>query len=112
MGFCKTKFAPMPKASCVVVFLPFSTANATEVLLLGVFLSSFRTVSPPSRSSQSTITASNLSEISFSLPARASGQISTSIDRLSSVGRITDTNSASWLRSRDSNVIRSILESP
>ncbi|SPF44666.1 hypothetical protein SBA1_550031 [Candidatus Sulfotelmatobacter kueseliae] len=109
IGFCRTKFAPMPKASWVVVFLPFRMANVTEFLLLGVLLRPCNTSSPPFRSSQSTMTASNFSEIRMSAADRASWQISTSIESFSSVGRITRTNSGSWLRRSDSNVMLVIL---
>src|SRR5450759_5454787 len=84
-------------------------AKATEFLLLGVVLRPCRTANPPFRSSQSTITASNLSEIRILAPALASWQISTSIDSFSSVGRITRTTSGSLLRTRESNVIPPIL---
>ena len=72
IGFCSTKFAPMPKACCVVVRFPFRMAKVTEFLLLGVPRRPCNTPSPPFRSSQSTMTASNFSEIRMSAAARAS----------------------------------------
>ena len=95
----------MPKASCVVVFLPLSTAKAMELRLLGVARKHCRTSSPPRRSSQSIITASNFSEMRISPACFASWQTSTVMDSFSSVGRNTRTTEASPLTRRDSNVM-------
>src|SRR6267143_3303167 len=52
MGFCRTKFAPIPNACCVVVFLPLRMAKLTELLLLGVARKPSNSAKPPRRSSQ------------------------------------------------------------
>src|ERR1700746_1312547 len=103
-GFCKTKFAPISKACCVVV-LPFRIAKETELLLLAVFRRLRRISTPPCRSSQSTMTASNLEEFRTSAPDLAAFETSTSICNFSSVGRNMRTTSASRLTSRDSKFI-------
>src|SRR5437868_12965714 len=104
MGFWSTKFAPMAKASLVVV-LPFKMANDTEVLLLAFWRKLRSTSTPPCRSSQSIITASNLADDKISAPDRAAAETSTSIESFSRVGRKTRTTSVSRHTSRDSNVI-------
>src|SRR5579862_3386448 len=103
-GFCRTKFAPISKACCVVVF-PFRIAKETVVLLLGVLRRLRRISMPPCMSSQSTITASNLEELRTSAPVLAAFETSTSICSFSRVGRNTRTTSASRLTSRDSRFI-------
>src|ERR1700722_16465332 len=99
----------MPNASCVVVFFPLRMAKVTEFLLLGVLRNPCKTSRPPFRSSQSTTTASNFSEIKILVAERASWQISTSIESFSSVGRMMRTSSGSWLRRSDSKLILTIL---
>src|SRR5579862_541717 len=107
IGFCSTKFAPISKARWVVV-LPFKMANDTEFLLLGVLRRVWRSCSPPCRSSQSTMTASNFSESRTSSPALAALQTSTRIESFSSVGRRTRCTDTSPLIRRDSSTIPDI----
>src|SRR5579883_1154441 len=102
-GFCRTKLAPISKA-CWVVVLPLRMAKDTEVLLLGFLRRLRRTSAPPCRSSQSTMTASNLAEESSSAPA--AGETSTSMESFSRVGQRTRTTSASRHTSKDSRFIK------
>jgi hypothetical protein len=100
-GFCSTKLAPQLKASCVVVF-PFTTANATDRILLWVWRSAFSRSMPFCKSSQSIMTASNLRFNIRSLPARNSLQTSILTEIFSSAGRSTSSKLASWLMRRES----------
>jgi len=87
----------------------FSTAKATVVALLWLLRSPSRILEPPARSSQSTITASNLRFPSKSLPVSAAEHTSTETDIFSKVGRRTPSSDASWLIRRDSRFMALLI---
>ena len=105
IGFCSTKFAPIWNA-CWVVTVPFRMAKVTEFLLLGALRKPSSTRKPPSRSSQSTMMASNFSVRRISSPELTPRQTSTSMDSFSGAVWRTRMTSASRLRSSDSNRYR------
>src|SRR6185295_18911501 len=90
IGFCRTKFAPIWNACCVVV-LPLRMAKVTEFLLLSLLRKPPNTVSAPFRSSQSTMMASNFSLRRISCP-RADPAADLDIDGKLFQGGFEDTN--------------------
>jgi hypothetical protein len=85
----------------------FGGIRGREFLLLRPLRKPWSTRKPPSRSSQSTMMASNFSVRRISWPELTPRQTSTSMDSFSRAGSRTRTTSASRLRSRDSNGIHS-----